>query len=81
IYTYTPELYPTRVRALGSGWAAGVGRIGGVLAPAVVGCMIGGADGFSRIFTMFTITLVIIALAVLVLGEETKNKTLDEISR
>ncbi len=81
IYTYTPELYPTRVRALGSGWAAGVGRIGGVLAPAVVGYMIGGVDGFSRIFTMFTITLVIIALAVLVLGEETKNKTLDEISR
>lgn len=81
IYTYTPELYPTRVRALGSGWAAGVGRIGGVLAPAVVGYMINGADGFSRIFTMFTITLVIIALAVLVLGEETKNKTLDEISK
>lgn len=81
IYTYTPELYPTRVRAFGSGWAAGVGRIGGVLAPAVVGYMIGGTDGFSRIFTMFTITLVIIALAVLVLGEETKNKTLDEISR
>lgn len=81
IYTYTPELYPTRVRALGSGWAAGVGRIGGVLAPAVVGYMIGGADGFSQIFTMFTITLVIIALAVLILGEETKNKTLDEISR
>lgn len=81
IYTYTPELYPTRVRAFGSGWAAGVGRIGGVLAPAVVGYMIGGTDGFSRIFTMFTITLVIIALAVLILGEETKNKTLDEISR
>lgn len=81
IYTYTPELYPTRVRALGSGWAAGFGRIGGVLAPVVVGYMIGGADGFARVFTMFTITLVIIALAVLVLGEETKNKSLDEISK
>lgn len=81
IYTYTPELYPTRVRALGSGWAAGFGRIGGVLAPVVVGYMIGGADGFAHVFTMFTITLVIIALAVLVLGEETKNKSLDEISK
>ncbi len=81
IYTYTPELYPTRVRALGSGWAAGFGRIGGVLAPVVVGYMIGGADGFVHVFTMFTITLVIIALAVLVLGEETKNKSLDEISK
>ncbi|WP_312524493.1 MFS transporter [Anaerospora sp.] len=81
IYTYTPELYPTRVRALGSGWAAGFGRIGGVLAPVVVGYMVGGTDGFARIFTMFTITLVIIAVAVLVLGEETKNKSLDEISK
>jgi len=81
IYTYTPELYPTRVRAFGSGWAAGVGRIGGVLAPVVVGYMIGGPDGFARIFTMFTITLVIIAAVVLALGEETKNKTLDEISK
>ncbi|MBR0289177.1 MAG: MFS transporter, partial [Selenomonadaceae bacterium] len=30
IYTYTPELYPTAIRALGSGWAAGFGRIGGM---------------------------------------------------
>ncbi|MDP4127840.1 MAG: MFS transporter, partial [Bacillota bacterium] len=41
IYTYTPELYPTHERATGSGWAAGFGRIGGILAPIVVGKMIG----------------------------------------
>ena len=32
IYTYTPEQYPTSMRALGSGWAAGFGRIGGMIA-------------------------------------------------
>ncbi|MBR4695256.1 MAG: MFS transporter, partial [Selenomonadaceae bacterium] len=37
IYTYTPEMYPTAMRALGSGWAAGFGRIGGMLAPMLVG--------------------------------------------
>ena len=81
VYTYTPELYPTRVRAFGSGWAAGIGRIGGMAAPIVVGYMIGGADGFARVFTMFTATLLLVAGAVLILGEETKQRQLDEISK
>src|SRR2546422_7329661 len=33
VYTYTPELYPTSVRATGAGVAAAVGRIGGVIRP------------------------------------------------
>ena len=40
IYTYTPELYPTAIRAFGSGWAAGIGRMGGMLAPALVGVLL-----------------------------------------
>ena len=40
IYTYTPELYPTSIRAFGSGWAAGIGRMGGMLAPAMVGVIL-----------------------------------------
>lgn len=80
VYTYTPELYPTRMRAFGSGWAAAVGRFGGMLAPTVVGYMIAGPGGFTRVFTMFTVTLLAIALAVAILGEETRNKSLDEIN-
>ena len=37
LYTYTPEQYPTAIRALGSGWAAGFGRFGGMAAPMMVG--------------------------------------------
>lgn len=81
VYTYTPELYPTRVRAFGSGWAAGIGRVGGILAPLVVANILGGADGFSKVFSMFTAALLIVAIAVLVLGEETKGRQLDEISK
>ncbi|MGI5835017.1 MAG: MFS transporter, partial [Chloroflexota bacterium] len=33
VYTYTPEMYPTRVRGTGVGWAAACGRAAGVLAP------------------------------------------------
>ncbi|BBB90026.1 MAG TPA: MFS transporter [Methylomusa anaerophila] len=80
IYTYTPELYPTRIRALGSGWAAAVGRFGGILAPTVVGYMISGSDGFIKVFSMFTGVLLAIAAIVWLLGEETKGRTLDEIS-
>ncbi len=81
VYTYTPELYPTRIRAFGSGWAAAVGRIGGILAPTIVGFMLQGQGGFQMIFTMFTAVMLLVAVTVWLAGEETKGKTLDEISR
>ncbi|MDF2571066.1 MAG: naiP [Sporomusa sp.] len=80
VYTYTPELYPTRIRAFGSGWAAAVGRFGGILAPTVVGYMITGPQGFAQVFTMFTGVMMVVAIAVGLFGEETKGKALDEIS-
>ena len=33
LYAATPEVYPTLLRATGSGWAAGFGRIASILAP------------------------------------------------
>lgn len=80
VYTYTPELYPTRIRAFGSGWAAAIGRIGGILAPTVVGYMITGSGGFNKVFVMFTCVMFAVAVVVLFFGEETKGKSLDEIS-
>ena len=79
IYTYTPEQYPTAIRALGSGWAAGFGRIGGMLAPMLVGVMLVHGVGMSMIFAMFASVFVFISLIVLALGVESKNKTLEEI--
>jgi len=35
LYTYTPELYPTRMRGSGSGVAASLGRFAGIFAPTV----------------------------------------------
>jgi putative MFS transporter len=80
VYTYTPELYPTRIRALGSGWAAAIGRIGGILAPTVVGYMISAEGGFMHVFGMFTLVLLAVSAIIWVMGEETKGKSLDEIS-
>ncbi len=79
IYTYTPEQYPTNIRALGSGWAAGFGRIGGMLAPMLVGVMLGNALGMNTIFLMFASVFVIISAVVILLGKESKQKTLEEL--
>lgn len=76
LYAYTPELYPTAIRSTGSGMAASFGRIGGIVAPLVVGWMVGGAAPFSYIFTMFFVVILIGALAVLLFGKETKGKEL-----
>jgi len=75
VYTYTPELYPTHARATGSGWAAGFGRIGGIIAPVAVGLMIGSYHLPSQsVFLMFAAVLILTALNVLILGEETKGR-------
>ncbi len=80
VYTYTPELYPTRIRALASGWAAAVGRVGGILAPTIVGYMIIGNDGFNNVFMMFAAVMLGVAVVIWAIGEETKGKSLQEIS-
>ncbi len=79
LYTYTPEQYPTNIRAFGSGWASAVGRMGGILAPLVVTQMMVADHGFSHVFLMFTLVLVAVALVIIILGEETKGKTLESI--
>ncbi len=79
IYTYTPEMYPTAMRALGSGWAAGFGRLGGMLAPALVGVMIAGGIGMDVIFLMFASVFVFVSVLILSFGKESKQKTLEEI--
>lgn len=79
LYTYTPEQYPTNIRAFGSGWASAVGRMGGIVAPIVVTHVMVMDNGFSQVFMMFTAVLLSVALVILILGEETKGKTLESI--
>ena len=79
IYAYTPELYPTHARATGAGFASGVGRLGSVVGPYVVGLVIP-VFGNSGAFTVGAISFFIAALVVAILGIETKGKTLEEIS-
>ncbi|MGF9698977.1 MFS transporter [Paenibacillus sp. MABNR03] len=78
LYAYSPELYPDSVRSTGVGLATSVGRIGGVLAPLMVGMLVQREVEISLIFTIFFVTILIGAAAVLFLGRETKGQELAE---
>ncbi|WP_375780047.1 MFS transporter [Bradyrhizobium sp. ma5] len=79
LYAYTPELYPTHVRATGTGFASAVGRIGSLIGPYVIGVILPAA-GQSGVFALGAGAFVLAALAVLLLGEETRGRTLESIS-
>jgi len=79
---YTPELYPTRVRATGVGMASSFGRIAAVISPAAISALLVVAGGsLVPVFGMFAAALAAGALVVGIGGEETAGRTLEEISR
>lgn len=80
LYTYTPEQYPTAIRALGSGWAAGFGRFGGMAAPVMVGVLLGQHFDFGGVFYMFAFVFIAIAVVVMGLGMESKQKNLESMT-
>ncbi|MBJ7931119.1 MFS transporter [Bacillus toyonensis] len=76
LYAYTPEQYPTAIRGTGAGMAAAFGRIGGIIGPLLVGYLVAAQASLSLIFTIFCGSILIGALAVVILGQETKQREL-----
>lgn len=73
MYAYTPELYPTSVRSTGTGLAASFGRLGGVIGPFLVGALVARGVPIPAVFTIFFVAILVGALAVLLLGKETRG--------
>lgn len=69
LYAVTPELYPTRMRATGAGWAAGIGRIAAILAPLAVP-MLRDTGGTGFLFAIFAVFFVVAALGAFGLPEK-----------
>ena len=80
VYSISPELYPTSIRATGAGIAASVGRIGGIIGPFLTPVLVS-AIGQTGVFAMFMALLVLTALTVYALAEETRGRSLEEISQ
>ncbi|MDR5798078.1 MFS transporter [Caballeronia sp. LZ008] len=79
VYAYTPEIFPTHLRATGAGSSSSFGRIGAVMAPILVG-VIYPTFGFAGVFGMTTCILLAGAVVVLVFGVPTRGLSLEEIS-
>ncbi|HEY3425475.1 MAG TPA: MFS transporter [Negativicutes bacterium] len=79
MYAYTPELYPTRARATGAGFASAVGRLGAIVGSYLVGVILPHA-GIEGVFALGAVCYAVAAAAVIILGEETKGKSLENIS-
>jgi putative MFS transporter len=77
LYAYTPELYPTRIRGTASGAAASIGRLAGAIAPTATPLLYF-YGGLPAAFAVFALIQLLGAVAILVLGVETKGKTLEE---
>jgi putative MFS transporter len=76
---YAAELYPTHLRATAVGWYFGIGRIGSFLAPAVVGFML--VQGLGQyVLHTFALTYFIAAIAIWLVGVETKGLALEKIT-
>jgi putative MFS transporter len=78
LYTYTPELYPTQIRGTGTGVAASIGRIAGIVAPTMTPFLMT-SFGLYSTFVVFSLIHIIAGISVLALGIETKRKKLEEI--
>jgi putative MFS transporter len=74
LYAFTPELYPTALRATGMGLAGTVARLGGLLAPTLVGLVV--AVSFEAAIALFALLLVVSALAAFSIDIETRGAPL-----
>jgi AAHS family benzoate transporter-like MFS transporter len=63
-YAYAGQFYPMAVRSTGIGWASGVGRSGAILAPIVIGTLVGMSLPLQQNFVAIAIPAVIAAVAV-----------------
>lgn len=71
LYAYSPELYPTAIRATGVGWASGMSRIAGALAPLIGGLLL--PVSLAAALIPYAAGFVVAGVAVVALGRETRG--------
>lgn len=78
IYTYAPEIYPTRFRALGTGIGNGFGRLSAFGAMFAVAAILNNL-GFTAVFALLASVIALAGLVIGVLGQRTRGLTVDGV--
>ncbi|MET7996706.1 MFS transporter [Amycolatopsis sp. NPDC005232] len=79
LYLMTPELYPTRIRALGCSLAGVWNRLGVIIGPVVIGAVYAGGD-LAAVFLVLGAVALIAAIVTGLFAEETARRPLEEVS-
>lgn len=80
LYAYVSELYPTRLRASGFGWASTISRIGAGFVPLIFGSLLWPYLGLPLTFLVIGVLATLAAIWMAVAAPETKGRELDELS-
>jgi MFS transporter, putative metabolite:H+ symporter len=79
LYLYSAELYPTRMRCVGTGFGSAWLRAGSSIGPILVGSIMAGL-GIQYVFAAFAVVAVVGGLVTAVFAIETKGRVLEELS-
>ena len=79
-YAYLPEIYPTRMRALGTGVASAWLRIGSIVAPLIVGALLT-YTSVAMVFLLFAVAAGVGAIVVWCCLIETSGRPLEAIAQ
>jgi len=83
LYPQISEMFPTEIRSTAVGTAIGVGRLGGIIGPIVLGLIIAGGTTLFAVTLAFSITAVIMAVGAIsefIIGPELNNQSLEVAS-
>ncbi len=75
MYAFTPEIYPTGLRASGMGTAGAIARVGGLLAPSIIAPVM--ATNFTLSLLLISSLLVVAAISVTLVDVESRNRVLE----
>ena len=79
VYAYTPEVFPTWLRATGVGMSSSFGRIGSISAPLIIGTF-AAQWGFIGVFGLTTAVLAVGVVCTLLFAERTAGRSLEDIT-
>lgn len=77
LYTYVSELYPTRLRGSGFGWASAASRIATGIAPLVFGAFMWPVLGLTLTFILTGLLVIVAVVLMAVLARETTGEALE----